>query len=84
LSYVRHCLREGVIFRPRPPRLQLEGEFSRCAACSLEISVGEQVALIPLGPGRDEWTRAQALAGHWFDAVAAEVHWACSGYRVPR
>jgi hypothetical protein len=31
--------------------------------------------------GADEKAQKAAEAGEWFDALAVEIHWGCSGYR---
>jgi hypothetical protein len=52
-----------------------------CLLCEQPIIKGELVARVPLGPGADEKAQKAAEAGEWFDALAVEIHWGCSGYR---
>jgi len=53
----------------------------QCPACRKEFVVGDSVALVPLGPGSSEESRARAREGRPYNAVALPVHWVCAtGY----
>lgn len=51
----------------------------QCPACHKSFQAGDEVTLITLGPGDDPEAQAKARAGKAYNAVAAPVHWACSG-----
>lgn len=50
-----------------------------CPACHVEFKEGDFTTLIALGPGDDEEAQERAREGRPYNAVAVEVHWACSG-----
>ncbi len=49
-----------------------------CKACAKAFQEGDYTALVPLGPADDLGAREAARAGHPYNAVAVEVHWACA------
>lgn len=49
-----------------------------CPACSVQFQVGDETALVPMGPGTNEEARARAREGRPFNAIALPVHWACA------
>lgn len=49
-----------------------------CPACDVAFTEGDFTTLVPLGPGADSSERARARDGRAYNAVAAEVHWACA------
>ena len=54
-----------------------------CPACRKAIEAGDETTLIALGPGDDPEEQARARAGRPYTAVAALVHWDCSGRVEP-
>ena len=55
---------------------------TECPACNESFKVGDYTTLVALGPGSDKESQCAALAGRAYNAVAVEVHWDCSGYKV--
>ena len=49
-----------------------------CPACSEKLIAGDYTTLIVLGPGDNKEEQAKAANGKSYNAVAAEVHWACA------
>lgn len=49
-----------------------------CPACKQPFGEGDYTTLVTLGPGNDPEARRKALAGHAYNAVAIEVHYACA------
>lgn len=56
----------------------LNGEMF-CLPCGQDFEPGDVTTLIPLGPGPDVPTRASAILGVPYNAVAVPVHWSCAG-----
>ncbi len=52
--------------------------IARCAACQALLKAGDDVIMMPLGPGADPAERKKAAAGLAFRAVSVPVHWACA------
>lgn len=77
---IRHCLRQGVVFRPKMRKAK---GFGYCPACGLTLDPGQDTVYLPLGPGVDKEQQRVALKGEWYEAVALEIHWECSGFRAP-
>jgi hypothetical protein len=50
----------------------------KCPACGVELADGDQVAVLALGPGANKASRAKARARKPYEAVVAEMHWACA------
>lgn len=48
-----------------------------CPACQVPLVDGDQVAVIPVGPGADPAARRNARAGLPYECVHIEAHWAC-------
>lgn len=77
--YVRHSL--NVKFgrtKMGPKKADHPSVNAPCPACERPIQIGELTTLVPLGPGDDVEAQAQCLQGHFYNAVAVEVHWACA------
>jgi len=49
-----------------------------CPACHLRFQVGDETALVPLGPGVDTEARERAREKRPYNAIALPVHWACA------
>jgi len=49
-----------------------------CPACNQRFQVGDETALIPVGPGKDPKAQARAREGRPYNAVALPTHWACA------
>lgn len=64
-------------FAPLPKDHPLIGDI--CKACDKPFKIEDEITLITLGPGDDPEEQAKARAGKAYNAVAAPVHWACSG-----
>lgn len=50
-----------------------------CPACKLPFKEGDYTTLITLGPGDSPEAQERCRLGRPYNAVAVEVHWACSG-----
>ena len=50
-----------------------------CPACRKPFQAGDYTTLVCLGPGDDKEEQEKAISGRAYNAVAAEVHWACAG-----
>lgn len=53
-------------------------EQVKCAACLKPFQAGERVTLVAVGPGDDEQARRLCREGHFYNAIALPVHWACA------
>ncbi len=62
-------------FGPKSPDHPSVG--TECPACRKPFAAGDYTTLVLLGPGDDEESQARAREGRAYNAVAAEVHWAC-------
>jgi hypothetical protein len=49
-----------------------------CPACHVPFKEGDYTTLVILGPGDDADAQQRRDEGRPYNAVAAEVHWACS------
>lgn len=49
-----------------------------CPACHTPFKEGDELALVPLGPGADLEERERAREGRPYNAVAVPVHWGCA------
>lgn len=85
ITYVRH--RHGEAFQhrkfgpyPNEPALR---EYDECPVCREPFDTGDYTTLVPIGADSPE-EQAKATAGRWFNALAVEVHWACSGAPEPK
>lgn len=67
----------GRKFGPKSANHPSVGE--QCPACHRKFEVGEYTTLVAFGPGDDPEEQAKAKAGRAYNAVAAEIHWDCSG-----
>lgn len=54
-----------------------------CPACGKAFAEGDYTTLIALGPGDDPEAQARARDGRPYNAVAAEVHYACGTGEQP-
>ena len=52
-----------------------------CPACKVPFAAGDYTALVVLGPGDDAEAQKRRDQGRPYNAVALEVHWACSEQR---
>ncbi len=49
-----------------------------CPACQQPFKIGDYTTLIGLGPGDNPEAQERCKAGRPYNAVAAEVHYACA------
>jgi hypothetical protein len=49
-----------------------------CPACRHRFKEGDYTTLVVLGPGDDPDSQLRRDQGRPYNAVASEVHWACS------
>ena len=49
-----------------------------CPACNQEFREGDYTTLVAYGPGNDAEAQQRARTGQPYNAIAAEVHWACA------
>lgn len=85
VTYVRH--KHGEVFQHRKfgPRSSEPtfGEYEECSVCRESFAAGEYTTLVPIGADSPD-EQAKASAGRWFNALAIEVHWECSGVPEPK
>lgn len=55
-----------------------------CPGCRNKFSIGDEVALVPIGPGLSEDARLRAREGRPYSAVSLPVHWACATGEEPQ
>ena len=65
-------------FAPLHAQHPLVVDATVCQACGVAFRAGDDVALVPLGPGADTGARKAARAGRAYTGVACTVHWACA------
>jgi len=49
-----------------------------CPACEGKFIIGDEVTLVPLGPGPSPEARYRARQRRPYNAVALPVHWGCA------
>lgn len=77
-----HITRAACVIKRIGPKAYHHQNVGRpCIACGVPLVVGDYTALIDLGPGGDPEQQRKAYAGIAFQAVAAEIHWACAAGR---
>jgi hypothetical protein len=55
-----------------------------CPACHVPFVVGDYTTIVALGPGADPEAQERRDQGRAYNAVAVEVHWACSSQEEER
>lgn len=60
-----------------PAMVNLAEVGNPCLACGEDLAEGDMVAAIRFGPGKDPKARAACRAGQPYEAVMADIHWAC-------
>jgi hypothetical protein len=61
--------------------LLMEGDHIltlRCPGCGVQFQIGEEITLVPIGPGSNVDARARAREGRPYNAAAVPVHWTCA------
>lgn len=51
---------------------------SPCLGCGVALEEGDMVAALRIGPGANPEARAECQAGRPYEAVMADIHWACA------
>lgn len=54
----------------------------QCPACGSSLRDDEELAAVPVGPGRSEDARRQQRKGEWYDAIAVVCHRECVGAAI--
>jgi hypothetical protein len=75
---IRRHATEPAIRRFGPKTADHPSVSRECPACRQPFAVGDYTTLIALGPGDDPDAQERARDGRPYNAVAAEVHWACA------
>ena len=50
----------------------------KCPACHIPFKEGDYTTLIALGPGTSPESQERCKQGRPYNAIAVEVHWACT------
>lgn len=61
-----------------PKQADHPGVGKECPACNVPFAKGDYTTLVVLGPGADTEEQERRDQGRPYNAVFAEVHWACS------
>lgn len=56
----------------------LTAPVSRCAACQVFLAEGDEITMMPLGPGPDKQQRELCADSLSYQAVAVPLHWTCA------